>query len=218
MFDLWPLRASIVFWPNSFRNEGRGLRWTWFEPWSLSTHVNMWAGLVWSISTSTHNWTQLTTTCSPDVVQHVTGLCCHLVFSDRKLQTISSYFCLSLSPQHQQTWWLPGCVEKKRISGCAKNTAPLECELALATLIHSSFFSTPDYYITHDATQPLRGINLSHYTQLPLEPQKALYYFFHVCSRTPQHFKGALCNFGDQMLMRREGFSLADFFLPKQTK
>ena len=45
-------------------------------------------------------------------------------------------------------------------------------------------------YITHNATQLLSDItgdSVSHYMQLPLEPQKNVYYSIHTCSSTPQH-------------------------------
>ena len=41
------------------------------------------------------------------------------------------------------------------------------------------FFSEPGACITHNSTQPesdITGGNLSDYMQLPLEPQKALYF------------------------------------------
>ena len=44
-------------------------------------------------------------------------------------------------------------------------------------------------YITHSATLPLShasGSSSSENMQLPLDPQKALYYFFYICCNTPQ--------------------------------
>ena len=54
---------------------------------------------------------------------------------------------------------------------------------------HYSSFSKPGAYITHNAIKPesdITGDNLTDYMQLPPEPQKALYYFFHICSITPR--------------------------------
>ena len=50
------------------------------------------------------------------------------------------------------------------------------------------FFSTHSSCITHQPLSDNTGGSLSDYMQLPLEPQKALYYFFffHNCSSTPQ--------------------------------
>ena len=55
----------------------------------------------------------------------------------------------------------------------------------------------PSAFITHNASQPPRDItsgNLSDYTQLPLEPQKAQYYFCNTCSVTCKH--ALMCNIG----------------------
>ena len=44
-------------------------------------------------------------------------------------------------------------------------------------------------YITYNATWPLSDIEVGNfpvYMQLPLEPQRALYYLFHICC-TPQY-------------------------------
>ena len=46
-------------------------------------------------------------------------------------------------------------------------------------------FSNYVAYIAHNATGIVE-CNLSYYMWLHLEPQKALYYFFHICSSTPQ--------------------------------
>ena len=59
----------------------------------------------------------------------------------------------------------------------------------LCLAAHSSSFSKPAAYVTHNATWPISDItggNLSDYMQLPLEPQKALYYFLHILSSSPQ--------------------------------
>ena len=50
-------------------------------------------------------------------------------------------------------------------------------------------FSEHGAYITHNATLLLGDItvgNISDYIQPPLEPQKALYYCFHMCNSAPQ--------------------------------
>ena len=47
----------------------------------------------------------------------------------------------------------------------------------------------PIAYIDHNAIQLLSDItegNLQDFMQIPQEPQKALNYFFHTCSITPQ--------------------------------
>ena len=57
------------------------------------------------------------------------------------------------------------------------NTGPVDC------------FLKPGVHITHDATKQLSDItegNLPNDKQLPLEPQKALHYFFHIWISTPQ--------------------------------
>lgn len=50
-------------------------------------------------------------------------------------------------------------------------------------------------YSTHDATWPLSDIeggSLPVYMQHPLEPQRALYYLFHICC-TPQYLYTLRC-------------------------
>ena len=50
--------------------------------------------------------------------------------------------------------------------------------------------SKPGAYVTHNATKQLSDIpggSLSDDMQLPLEPQRAPYCFFHICSRIPGH-------------------------------
>ena len=57
------------------------------------------------------------------------------------------------------------------------------------TFTWSSSFAQPGAYITHNAIWSLNditGSNVSDYMQLPLEPQKSLYNFFHIFSITPQ--------------------------------
>ena len=54
----------------------------------------------------------------------------------------------------------------------------------------ADYFSKLGAYVTHNATKLLSDIpggSFSDYMQLPLEPQKALYCLFNVCSRTPRH-------------------------------
>ena len=62
-------------------------------------------------------------------------------------------------------------------------------------------FQKTGAYMTHSATWPMIDITecwLSDYMQLPLEPQKAVYHFFHMQQYCQRHFR--LCKTGGVIL------------------
>ena len=67
-----------------------------------------------------------------------------------------------------------------------KKTSIMSYRTAMLDVVDCFFSRKPIPYITHNATEPLSDTagNSSEYMQLPLEPQKTLYYF-HICSSTP---------------------------------